>query len=409
MSQPTSAAGKLKLRLTPAAERAVHGGHPWVYADRIREINRPGAAGELAIAYDRQDRFMAIGLYDPDSTIALRVLHTGKPVQLDDAWWRERLAIPLRERAALFDETTTGYRCVNGESDGWPGLVLDRYAGCYVLKLYTAAWFPHLERIAGLILDQCQPASLILRLSRNIRVTAETVGLADGQLLRGESVTAPVTFREHGLLFEADLIRGQKTGFFLDQRENRRLVGELAKGRDVLNVFSHAGGFSVHAAAAGAKSATDLDISAHALAAAKRNFQLNAGQPAVAGCNHHIIQADAFEWFAANTRLAYDLVIIDPPSLAKREADKAEALGAYERLAIAGARLLRPGGVLVAASCSAHVGVGEFFQIVRESVRRVPGRFEEVRTTGDAPDHPARFPEAKYLKCIFMRLEKRSQ
>lgn len=403
MSQTTSAAGKLKLRLTPAAERAVQGGHPWVFADRIREINRPGIAGELAIAYDRQDRFLAIGLYDPDSTIALRVLHTGKPVQLDDAWWRERLAIPLRKRAALGDDATTGYRCVNGESDGWPGLVLDRYAGCYVLKLYTAAWFPHLDRIAGLIMDQCGPASLVLRLSRNIRVAAETLGLADGQVLRGEAVTAPIIFREHGLLFEADLIRGQKTGCFLDQRENRRLVGELARGRDVLNVFSHAGGFSVYAAAGGAKAATDLDISAHALAAAKRNFQLNAGQPAVAACVHHTIQADAFEWFAVNSRSAYDLVIIDPPSLAKREADREEALGAYERLSVAGAKLLRPGGILVAASCSAHVRAAEFFQVVREAVRRAPGKFEELRFTGHAPDHPARIPEAEYLKCIYLR------
>jgi len=399
----TTTASRLKLRLTPAAERAVRGGHPWVFADRIKDTNRPGGAGELAIAYDRQNRFLAIGLYDPDSTIALRVLHTGKPVQLDDAWWRERLAIPLRERAMLFDEQTTGYRWVNGESDGWPGLVLDRYAGCYVLKLYTAAWFPHLDRIAGLIMDQCSPASLVLRLSRNIRVAAEALGFADGQVLRGEAVTGPVQFREHGKLFEADVVRGQKTGFFLDQRENRRLVGEPARGCDVLNLFSHTGGFSVYAAAGGAKSATDLDISAHALGAAKRNFQLNTNLPSVAACGHQTIQADAFVWLAANTRLAYDLVIIDPPSLAKREADKAEALAAYERLAGAGASLLRPGGMLVAASCSAHVKAGEFFQVVRETVRRASGKFEELRITGHAPDHPARIPEAEYLKCIYLR------
>jgi 23S rRNA (cytosine1962-C5)-methyltransferase len=403
MSQAPPKAGKLKIRLTPAAERAVHGGHPWVYADRIREINRPGTAGELAIAYDRQDRFMAIGLYDPDSTIALRVLHAGEPVQLNDAWWQEHLAIPLRERAALFDDATTGYRCVNGESDGWPGLVLDRYAGCYVLKLYTAAWFPHLERIAGLIMDQCRPISLVLRLSRNIRVAAETLGLADGQVLRGEAVTGPVQFREHGKVFEADVIRGQKTGFFLDQRENRRLVGEQARGCDVLNVFSHTGGFSVYAAAGGAKSTTDLDISANALAAAKRNFQLNRDLPVVAACGHQTIQADAFAWLAANSRPAYDVVIIDPPSLAKREADKAEALAAYERLAGAAARLLGPGGLLVSASCSAHVRAAEFFQVVREAVCRVPGKFEELRLTGHAPDHPARIPEAEYLKCIYLR------
>lgn len=405
MSNPPVNAGRLKLRLTPAAERAVRGGHPWVYADRIKEINRPGAAGELAIAYDRHDRFMAIGLYDPDSPIALRVLHTGEPVQLDDVWWCEHLAVPLRERARLFDDATTGYRCVNGESDGWPGLVLDRYAGCYVLKLYTAGWFPHLERVAGLIRDQCQPGSLVLRLSRNIRVAADARGLGDGQVLRGEPVTGPVQFREHGKLFEADVIRGQKTGCFLDQRENRRMVGELAQGRDVLNVFSHAGAFSVYAATGGAKSSTDLDLSAHALAAAKRNFALNTADPAVRACRHETIQADAFQWLATNSRPAYDLVIIDPPSLAKREADKAGALAAYEQLASSGARLLRPGGILVAASCSAHVPADEFFSLVRRAVRAAPVPFMELRTTGHAPDHPARIPEAEYLKCIYLRVK----
>lgn len=400
---PSPKAGKLKLRLTPAAERAVHGGHPWVYADRVKELNRPGTAGELAIAYDRQDRFLAIGLYDPDSPIALRVLHAGKPVQLDDNWWREHLDTPLCLRTALFDERTTGYRCVNGESDGWPGLVLDRYAGCYVLKLYTAAWFPHLERIADLIMEQCRPTSLVLRLSRNIRVAAETRGLVDGQVLRGEAVTSPIQFREHGKVFVADVIRGQKTGFFLDQRENRRRVGELAAGRDVLNVFSHAGGFSVYAAAGGARSATDLDLSAHALTAAARNFQLNSALPAVAACRHRTVQADAFEWLAAAAPEAYDLVIIDPPSLAKRQSEKVAALEAYGRLATSGLKLLRPGGILVTASCSAHVRADEFFTVVREAVRRSRLSVTEMETARHAPDHPARIPEAEYLKAIYLQ------
>jgi 23S rRNA (cytosine1962-C5)-methyltransferase len=401
------AAPRLKLRLAPAAEHSVRAGHPWVFADRLKEINRTGLAGELAVAYDRHDRFLAIGLYDPGSPIALRVLHHGDPVQLDDAWWHDRLAKPLCERSRLFDGSTTGYRCINGESDGWPGLVLDRYAGCYVLKLYTAAWFPHLERVTDLIEQYCRPESLVLRLSRNIQASASSQNRLDGQVLRGRPVEAPVVFCEHGLRFEADVIKGQKTGFFLDQRENRRLVGELARGRDVFNVFSHAGGFSVHAAAGGASSATDLDISAHALAAAKRNFDLNATHPAVRSCRHETIQGDAFKWLAAGQAPTHDLVIIDPPSLAKRESERAGALAAYEQLARSGAKLLRPGGILVAASCSAHVKAGEFFQTVRESMRRASLHFEELRTTGHAPDHPARIPEAEYLKCIFLRATRR--
>lgn len=403
MKSSASQQNRLKVRLTPAAERAVRGGHPWVFADRIRELSRTGNAGDLAVVYDRHDRFLAIGLYDPDSPIALRVLHAGKPVQLDQEWWREHLDILLRLRASLFGESTTGYRCVNGESDGWPGLVLDRYAGCFVLKIYSAAWLPHLERVVGLIEENLNPTTIVLRLSRNIQSAAAKEGLVDGQILRGARIGAPVNFRENGNLFEADVIHGQKTGFFLDQRENRKLVGEMSADRDVLNVFSHAGGFSVYAAAGGAKSATDIDISGHALKAANRNFELNRGNPMLQQCRHETIQADAFDWLEKNRRPMYDIVIIDPPSLAKREAEKAGALAAYERLATAGANLLRADGVLVAASCSAHVKADDFFQAVRTAARRSRHSFVELRTTRHAPDHPARIPEAEYLKCIYLQ------
>lgn len=403
MNQPSRPANRLKLRLTPAAERAVRGGHPWVFADRIRDLNRPGKSGEFAVVYDRQDRFLAVGLYDPDSPIAVRILHCGKPAQLDQEWWREHLASPLRRRAAFFSESTTGYRCVNGESDGWPGLVIDRYAGCCVLKIYTAAWLPHLDLIGELIHQQLHSASVVLRLSRNIQARASMENLADGQILQGTPIDGPVVFRENGKLFEADVIHGQKTGFFLDQRENRKLVGDMAAGCDVLNVFSHAGGFSVYAAAGGATTTTDLDISGHALAAARRNFELNHENKLVHACRHSSVQVDAFEWLAGREKPAYDLVIIDPPSLAKREAEHDGALRAYDRLALAGAKLLRPRGVLVAASCSAHVKEEEFFQTVRRAVSRSRLSFTELYTTRHAPDHPARIPEATYLKCIYLK------
>ncbi|HAV64259.1 MAG TPA: 23S rRNA (cytosine(2499)-C(5))-methyltransferase, partial [Verrucomicrobiales bacterium] len=356
---------RLKLRLGAAAERAVRNGHPWVFADRIKEQNRPGTAGELAVAYDRHDRFLAIGLFDPDSPIALRVLHAGSPAKLDESWWWRRLATPLAERIPLFGPDTDGHRCLNGESDGWPGLVLDRYADVFVLKLYTAAWLPHLNRVAGLIVEQLRPAALVLRFSRNMAPAAAAAGLSDGQLLRGRLDSDVVVFREAGLLFEADVRRGQKTGFFLDQRENRMHVGRLAAGREVLNLFSHAGGFSVHAAAGGARACTDVDLSRHALAAAERNFQLNREHPRVGACRHAVVQADVFAWLETVRQVPHDLVVVDPPSLARRESEKAGALDAYRRLAASAWQLVRPGGVLVAASCSAHVKSAEFFQTVR--------------------------------------------
>ena len=211
-------------------------------------------------------------------------------------------------------------------------------------------------------------------------------------------------FRESGIRFEAEVVQGQKTGFFLDQRENRRRIGDLAAGAEVLNAFSFSGGFSLYAARGGARSVADLDISGHALAAARRNFALNRDLPPVAAARHEQIQADCFAWLEESPRRDFDVVILDPPSLAKREAERAGAIQAYARLAAAGLRRVRPDGLLLAASCSAHVNETEFFEAVRGAVRRSGRRFAELGTTGHAPDHPATFPEAKYLKAIYVRL-----
>lgn len=396
-------APRLRLRVTATAETILRGGHPWLFADSIREQNREGEAGELAVVYDRKDKFLAVGLFDPESPLRMRVLHAGKPVMIDDAWWRENFAAALRRRENLFDDRTTGFRWINGESDGWPGLVLDRYGAALVLKLYTAAWLPRLELLTTLIQDHLKPQRLILRLSRNIRETArKRFRREDGQFLLGEKSEGNVIFTETGLRFEADVVRGQKTGFFLDQRENRRRVEKLSRGRDVLNAFSFSGGFSLYAARGGAKSVTDLDISPHALDSARRNFALNQADPQVASCRHQTIQADAFAWLEQNHR--FGLVILDPPSLAKREAERQGAIQAYGKLAANGIRALGDDGVLVAASCSAHVSAEEFFGVVRQAAQKSGRRFSELETTGPAPDHPAAFPEAQYLKCVYLRV-----
>ena len=329
----------------------------------------------------------------------------GKPRAIDRNWWSERLTRALEARQGLFDEQTTGFRWINGESDGWPGLVLDRYDRTLVLKLYTAAWLPRLEEIAALITGRLRPERLVLRLSRNIQKLAKhQLGKPDGEILNGPPLDGPVTFVETGLRFEADVLHGQKTGFFLDQRENRRQVESLARGRDVLNAFSFSGGFSLYAARGGARSVTDLDLSAHALAGAKRNVALNAANASVASCRHELVQADAFVWLNQEPRRRFDLVILDPPSLAKREIERPGAIRAYGRLASSGIEHLTPGGILVACSCSAHVTAEEFFEAVRRSAAKAGRTFEELRTTRHAPDHPATFKEAEYLKAIYLRV-----
>jgi 23S rRNA (cytosine1962-C5)-methyltransferase len=401
---PSTKLPRLRLRVTATAETILRGGHPWLFADSIREQNRDGQSGELAVIFDRKDKFLAVGLFDPESPLRVRVLHAGKPVNIDESWRRENFSKAIGRRENLFDGRTNGFRWINGESDGWPGLVLDRYAETLVLKIYTAAWLPRLGEVTALIRELLKPERLVLRLSRNIQEVARTKSRSeDGQILFGEKLVGSVTFLETGIRFEADVMRGQKTGFFLDQRENRRRVETLARGCDVLNAFSFSGGFSLYAARGRAKSVTDLDISAHALESAKRNFALNRADANIAACHHEVIQTDAFAWLEQNTSRKFDLVILDPPSLAKREAERAGAIQAYGKLAANGVRALRRDGVLVAASCSAHVSAEEFFEVVRQAVRNFGRGFAEIETTAHPPDHPATFAEANYLKCIFLK------
>jgi 23S rRNA (cytosine1962-C5)-methyltransferase len=394
-------APQLRLRITAAAETIIRGGHPWLFAKSIRKENRPGKTGELAVIYDRSNEFLAVGLYDADSPIAVRILHAGKPKPIDAAWWQEHASAAFARRHGLFDAETTGFRCINGENDGWPGLVVDQYDTTRVLKLYTAAWLQRLDELAGLFAND---GRLVLRLSRNIQEAAlDQFDVRDGQVLCGPALDAPVIFLESGLRFEADVLRGQKTGFFLDQRDNRRHVESLAGGRSVLNLFSYSGGFSLYAARGGAVNVASLDISEHALAAARRNFDLSREQPAVAACRHELIQADAFEWLRQNVDQRFDLIIVDPPSLARRESDKTDALAAYGKLMESSIARLNKSGILVAASCSAHVTADEFFDLARASARTSARKFEELRSTRHPADHPATFPEGEYLKCIYLR------
>ncbi|MGP8200851.1 MAG: class I SAM-dependent methyltransferase [Limisphaerales bacterium] len=390
----------LRLRVTAAAENSVRGGHPWVFAQSVRGQNRPGTTGELAVIFDRADQFLAVGLFDAHSPIRVRILHAGKPQPLDSPWWRQRAAKALALRRGLFNPQTTGFRCINGENDGWPGLVLDQYDATRVLKIYTAAWLPRLDETSELLKGE---GRLILRLSRNIQKQAlDEYGVKDGRILHGAALDGPVIFLENGLRFEADVLRGQKTGFFLDQRENRRNVGALAQGRSVLNLFSYSGGFSVYAARGGAVRVCSLDISKHALASARRNFALNQDQPPSARCRHETLQADAFAWLREKPKECFDLIILDPPSLAKRESEKGEAMAAYAKLIEASLARLNKNGILVAASCSAHVSAEEFFNLARATAQKSGRRFNELRATRHPPDHPATFPEGEYLKCIYL-------
>jgi 23S rRNA (cytosine1962-C5)-methyltransferase len=291
---------------------------------------------------------------------------------------------------------------VHGENDGQPSLIIDRYADVLVIKLYSAVWFAHLHNILAALENILPAKTVILRFSRTVQ-EGETFGLNDGSVLKGKLPDSKVRFRENGLLFSADVVHGHKTGFFFDQRDNRQRVGKLAQGRTVLDVFSYSGGFSVYAAAGGAKSVTSLDISEPALASARDNMLLNISNPNVTKCEHETIAADAFEGLKQLSEQGrkFDIVIVDPPSFANSKNQIEGALRAYSRLTELSIPLVEKRGILVIASCSSRVSANDFFKMITQAAKRP---LQEIERTQHAIDHPIGFPEGAYLKCLFASL-----
>lgn len=400
---PPPAGRRLALRVTRQAQQALRQGHPWLFDRSIVSQSGEGRPGDLAVIFDDRRRFLAIGLYDPASPIRVRVLQHSAPATIDAAFFAGRLAEAAQRRAPLASTATTGYRLVHGEGDQLPGLVIDRYDRVLVIKLYSAAWLPYLPMLLQGLAAVAAADWVVLRLSRAVQRATEPLGIADGATLAGGPPDGPLHFRENGLHFEVDVLQGQKTGFFLDQRENRARVETLARGKETLNVFAYTGGFSLYAARGGASLVVSLDISAPALDAARRNFVLNDHAPAVAAARREFLVEDAFAGLArlAQEGRRFDLVVVDPPAFAQQQAAVPGAVLAYERLTRLALGVLRPGGTLVSASCSSRVSEGEFFAAVRRAAARAGRSLNEFDHTGHALDHPVRFAEGAYLKCLY--------
>jgi len=382
----------------------VRGGHPWVYADSIVSANPTSApSGALAVIFDDKRRFAAIGLWDAESPIRIRVLHSGSPCPIDDDFWSERVVSARDVRSGLPDGGTTGYRIVHGENDGLGGLIVDRYADTIVLKVYSTAWLPHLPSILSAVSESLEPHRVIVRLGRLVARSPETEasGLKDGLTVVGDPPAGPVHFTEAGLTFEADVEAGQKTGYFLDQRDNRIRVASRSRGARVLDVFSSGGGFAVHAAAGGASLVHCVDISGPALAAARRNIFHNSSS--TRGAELRVSQGDAFEVMEDLGRSGdlYDVVVVDPPAFAKAASERSRALAAYRRLAELGLTLTTPGGLYVQASCSTQVNADQLQKTVEAAAGSFGRELRATTITGAGIDHPVSFPQGRYLDAVF--------
>lgn len=393
---------RLAIKLKPSAEKMVRKEHPWIFENSIAKQSNKGNTGDLAIIYDnKKNKILAIGLYDPYSPIRIKLIQFKKAAQINNDWFATRIQEAYQLRKPLLETDTNSYRLLFGENDRMPGFIADVYNQVLVIKLYSHIWFPYLNWIVPHLIEVSNCNTVVLRLSRSLQTTGNTFGVSDGDVIYGTLKDEVVIFREHGVLFSANVIKGHKTGYFLDHRHNRKRVGELANNKTVLDVFSYAGGFSIHALTGSAKEVTSLDISKHALEMAKENAQLNTHSG-----THNIMVADAFEGLQQliDDKQRFDIVVIDPPSFAKRESEIDGAKNSYARLARLGARLVVNKGILVLASCSSRVQSDVFFSICEEHIINAGRSFTILEKTFHDIDHPIAFKEGAYLKCGYYLL-----
>jgi 23S rRNA (cytosine1962-C5)-methyltransferase len=393
---------------------AVRRGHPWIFRSAMgQNSSRHVTDARIVTIVAESGEAIGSGVYDPGSPIALRVWGVGEGVHLDASLFAERLRRALAVRRELFaDGQTTAYRILNGEGDRTPGFVIDRYGDVAVIRIDGDAARAVAPILLGEVDDILREAGIVTVLERVAKRTSDRE--TDAQRGEAKSVTVrfgtePTSVRvsEHGVPFLVDVMRGQKTGAFLDQRENRRRVGELVARRlraglgvRVLNLFSYTGGFSQRAALAGG-TVTSVDVAAKAHGTAQESFKL-AGIPLAP---HSFVTADAFAWLAEQKKKGrdWDVVISDPPSFAPSERAKPNAISAYRALHRACADVLAPGGTFVAASCSSHVSAEDFLTTLDDiALGRSDLRLLEL--FGPPADHPTlpSFPEGRYLKLAVL-------
>ncbi len=387
-----------KIILKKGKEKPLLRGHPWVFSGavaRAEEDLLPGGMGEV---YSREGRFLGIGYFNPASQIVLRLL-TRKKEDLDASFFMDRIkrASALREKG--LGGKTNAYRIINGEGDFLPGLIVDRYGEALVLQCLTLGMERLKKLILELLIKQFNPRSIYER--SDVPVRKEEGLHPEKGLLYGEEVIAPVEIEEYGCRFRVDIKEGQKTGFFLDQRENRFLLQSIAKGRKVLDGFCYTGGFSIHAGVGGAREVTLLDSSEEALKRAEEHFSINR----LDGIPSHLIRGDAFD-ILRGLEPDYDLIILDPPPFAKKKGHLQGASRGYKDLNLQAFRLLKKDGLLFTFSCSHHMNWDLFQKVVFSAALDSGKNVQLLCRLGHPIDHPVDLShlEGEYLKGLVLRV-----
>ena len=389
-----------KLILKPGREKSLKRRHPWVFSGAVAKVQGNPGAGDTVGIRSATGEFLAIAAYSPKSQIVARVWDWHE-VPVDQEFFHKRIAQAVAQRKVFVDQPDTGaMRLVHGESDGLPGVVADRYGDTVVLQLTSAGAERWREVIADKLLEASGASRIWERSDAEVRALE---GLAPvTAALRGAREPTRIVVSENGIRFEVDLERGHKTGFYLDQRENRLRVRQLARGRDVLDGFCYTGGFALNAATGGARSVLALDSSAEALALAQANAQLNG----LSGVDW--VGGDVFQMLRhlRDRGRQFDLITLDPPKFAPTAAHAGKAARAYKDINLLAFKLLRPGGLLVTFSCSGGVSADLFQKIIAGAALDAGADAQIIERLGPGADHPValNFPEGDYLKGLVCRV-----
>ena len=391
------------VRLKKGREKSVLEGHPWVFSGALSAVSGEPEPGDVVRVTDARGGFLAYGHFSPGSQIRLRLLSWREEEAIDEGWWRRRLDQAASLRRRLFAATAgSAYRLIHAEADLLPGLIVDRYGDFFVLQALSAGAEKNKPLIARLLGEMFAPRGIYERgdsESREIEGLKTTRGV-----LFGEPPPAELTIVEGGRRFVVDLISGQKTGFYLDQRANREEVAGWVEGCEVLDCFSYTGGFAIWSLARGATRVACAESSAPALELLQKNLAANGFAPGTV----ELLQGNAFETLRQmrDRGRSFDVIILDPPKLAPTRAHAAKAARAYKDINLLALKLLRPGGILATFSCSAGIEPAHFRQIVLWASRDARREVQILRHLSQPPDHPIRisFPESEYLKGLICRV-----
>jgi len=385
-----------RIVLKKGRDVALRHGHPWIFSGAIAAVEGKPEPGDIVSAADVAGRPLGLGFYN-SGDIAFRLLTDDPTARIDAGFWRQRMERALALRRRIVPPDTDAFRLINAEGDGLPGLVCDCYGPWLVMTIGTAGMEKWRETLIGLLQELLAPAGIYERSegrSRQLEGLSDRIGTAAGD------VPERVEILENGLRFEVDLLAGQKTGFFLDQRQNREMVGAFSRS-NVLNCFSYTGGFSVYAGRGEASRVVSVEASAAANEIASRNLERNGFSLE----QHPVLTANVFDYLR-ETEETFDMIILDPPAFAKSRKDVERSARGYKEINLQAARLLKEGGLLVTFSCSNPIGPELFEKIVLGALRDVGKTAQLLRLLGPSADHPVNLAhtEGRYLKGLLLCL-----